>query len=116
MPTKMLQKIEKFEVQSYQKPSDLKSLPKTHVSFTGSPRKHPYDTERVIIFTDPLSTNAFYIEFNKKDISYLEELPSIVKPEGEAMKLIRIWVKKSSIAIRCIPFVVEDTTNIDSTW
>ena len=36
--------FEKFEIQTYsKKPGNLKALKKTHVPFTGSPRKHPYD-------------------------------------------------------------------------
>ena len=103
------QEAEKFQIQAYKKPKDIRLLRKTHVSFSGSPKKHPYDTQRVILVADPFSTNNQFYEFNKEDISYLEELPSLVNQVGETISMVRIWVKKRSIAICCSPFIVEDT-------
>jgi inorganic pyrophosphatase len=99
----------KFQIQAYKKPKDLHVLRKTHVSFSGSPQKHPYDTNKVIIIADPFSTHNLYYEFNKDDISYVEELPSLVNIDGSAIAVVRVWVKKLSVAIRCSPFIVEDT-------
>jgi len=99
----------KFQVQAYKTPKDLHVLRKTHVSFSGSPQKHPYDTNKVIIIADPFSTNNLYYEFNKDDISYVEELPNLVNIDGSAIAVVRVWVKKLSVAIRCSPFIVEDT-------
>ncbi len=103
------QMFEKFEIQAYKKPSDLGRLKKTHVPFTGSPGKHPYAPDKAILVVDPCSTNTFYYEFEKEDISYAEELPNMVNLEGEALIMARIWVKKRSIAMRCSPFIVDDT-------
>jgi len=105
----LLQKTEKLEIQAYKKPKDLKSLSKSHVAFTGSPQKHPHNSSKVILISDPFSTNTFYYEFNKEDISHFEELPNLVDPNGETVTMGRIWVKKSSLGIRCTPFIVEDT-------
>ena len=44
-----LQKAERFEIQAYKKPKDLKNLKNKHVAFTGSPQKHPYDPSKVIL-------------------------------------------------------------------
>ncbi len=104
-----LQKTEKFEIQAYERPKDLKKLKNTHVAFSGSPQKHPYDSGKIILVSDPFSTNTFYFEFNKDDISYVEELPNLVNVDGEVMGLARIWVKKMSVGVRCTPFLVEDT-------
>jgi inorganic pyrophosphatase len=103
-------KSAKFEIQAYEKPKDMKQLSETHVAFTGSPQKHPYDAEKVILVPDPFSTNTFYYEFKKTDISYVEELPTLVNAEGETVSMVRIWVRKMCIGLRCAPFVVEDTT------
>ena len=103
--------FEKFEIQAYyKKPGNLKELNKTHVPFTGSPQKHPYDRTRVILVSDPYSTNPTYFEFVKNDISYVEELPNLVSADGNTMLMARIWVKKRSIAVRSSAFVVDDTT------
>jgi inorganic pyrophosphatase len=103
------QEAVKFQIQAYKKPENIHLLKNTHVSFSGSPRKHPYDPDRVILVADPFSTNNFYYEFNKDDISYVEELPNIVNLDAETITMVRVWVKKLSLAIRCSPFVVEDT-------
>ena len=106
---KLPQEALKLQIQAYQKPKDLRILKDTHVSFSGSPRKHPYDANKVIIIADPFSTHNLYYEFSKSDISYVEELPNLVDSDGSAIAVVRIWVKKLSIAIRCSPFIVEDT-------
>ena len=103
------QEAVKFQIQAYQKPKNIQILKKTHVSFSGTPKKHPYDTHKIILVADPFSTNTLYYEFSKDDISYLEELPSLVSLDGETITMVRIWVKKMSIGIRCSPFIVEDT-------
>ena len=103
--------FEKFEIQAYRrKPKDLKLLKRTHVAFTGSPQKHPVDPQRVVLISDPYSTNTVYYEFMKNDISYVEELPSVVNLEGETVMMVRVWVKKRSIAVRSSAFIVEDTS------
>jgi hypothetical protein len=107
--TKQPQEAVKFEIQTYKRPKDIKSLRATHVAFSGSPQRHPYDPKKVILVADPYSTNNFFYEFNKDDIAYVDELPSIVNLEGETVTMVRIWVKKMSIAMRCSPFIVEDT-------
>ena len=103
------QEAVKFPIQVYQKPKNIQILKNTHVSFSGSPQKHPYDTDKVILVADPFSTNTLYYEFNKNDISYLEELPNLVNLDGKTITMVRIWVKKMSVGIRCSPFIVEDT-------
>jgi hypothetical protein len=102
------QEATKFSIQAYERPKSLKALRQTHVSFSGSPRKHPYDSKKVILIADPFSTSTFYYEFSMDDISYVEELPNLVNLDGDAITMVRIWIKKMSIALRCSPFIVED--------
>jgi len=106
---KMLQEVQCFEIQAYKRPKDKKVLTDTHVAFSGSPYKHPYDHEKVILLNDPFSTSTFYYELKTEDISFIEELPNIVNSSGKIFTIIRVWVKKGSIALRCTPFVVEST-------
>src|SRR5210317_1506246 len=101
---------EQFEVQVYKKPKSLKLLKETHIAFTGSPRKHPYDQERVILITDPYSKTTSYYEFKTADISYVEELVNLVDMDGDTVPMARIWVKKKSIGARASLFIVDDTT------
>jgi hypothetical protein len=102
------QEIKKFEIETYKKPENLRDLERTHVSFSGSPLKHPYDSQKVILVIDPFSSNASYYEFKNKDISFVEDLPNIVNLRGETITMVRIWVKKMSVGIRCSPFLVEE--------
>ena len=102
------QEAKKFPIQAYERPKNLKVLREAHVPFSGSPRKHPYDSKKVILIVDPYSTSTFYYEFSMDDISYVEELPNLVTLDGDAINMVRIWIKKMSIAVRCSPFIVED--------
>jgi hypothetical protein len=102
------QEAVKFEIAAYKKPKDIRSLKETHVAFSGSPKKHPYNPAMVILVADPFSTNNHYYEFKKDDISYAEELPNLVNPDGDTITMVRVWVKKMSVGIRCAPFIVED--------
>jgi inorganic pyrophosphatase len=102
---KFLEKTKKFELEAYKKFPDLLL---DHVPFTGSPQKHPYDKEKIILITDPFSTNTFYYEFNIEDIEGTEKLPSLVTLEGETVSMLSLWVRKGSIGVKAIPFVVED--------
>ena len=103
------QEAVKFHIQAYKKPKNVQLLRNTHVSYSGSPKKHPYDSDRVILVADPFSSDNLYYEFKKDDISYLEELPNLVNLDGETIAMVRIWVKKMSVGIRCVPFIVEET-------
>lgn len=110
MPLKLLQETKKFEIQLYKRPKELRKLKETHVAFSGSPGKHSHLPEKIILVADPYSSNTHYYEFNIDDISFAEELPSIVNIDGETVPMARIWVRKSSIGVRATPFRVEDTT------
>lgn len=101
--------FERLEIQKYEPPKDTESLRQSHVAFSGSPCKHPNDPKKLILVTDPFSTAITYFEFNIVDVSFVEELPHLVIPEGEVINMVRLWVRKGCIGVRCAPFVVEDT-------
>jgi len=104
-----LQETKNFEIQTYEKPKDFSVLRDSHIAFSGAPRKHPYDPDKVILIVDPYSTNTFYYEFRADDIAYVEELPSMVNLEGKSITMVRLWIKKMSIGVRCTPFIVQET-------
>jgi hypothetical protein len=101
-----IQKAEKFEIEKYQQPKDALSLSKTHVPFTGSPQKHPLDPEQILLIPDPYRDIGPYLEFSRKDITHVEKLATIVNMAGETVAMMRLWVKKGSLAIQCTPFHV----------
>ena len=98
--------MEKFEVQAYAKPENFDQ--KDHLPFSGSPQKHPYDSDRIILVADPFTPNTFYYEFMVGDIGFAEELSNMTNIEGESVPMARIWVKKKSVGIRSTPFLVEE--------
>jgi len=104
----LIKETQTLEITKYKRPKDVKNFKKTHVAFTGSPRKHPYDEYKIILVSDPFSRNNHYYEFKADDISFVEELPNIVNMDDEVIPVVRIWVRKRSIGIRCTPFWVED--------
>ena len=108
-----LQMAEKFEIQVYEERKIPRNLQKEHVCYVGTPQKHPFFSDRLILFSNSFSTNTSYYEFRFDDIFCVEKLPSIVDPGGEVVSMARIWVRKKSIGIHCIPFVVEDTTDFN---
>ncbi len=106
--TRWLERAERFDVQAYKPPRDPGRLRNTHVSFCGSLFKHPYDEQLALLVTDPGSGNASWLEFRVQDIAYVERLPSVADPDGDVIFLLRIWVKKMSVGVRHIPFLVDD--------
>jgi inorganic pyrophosphatase len=107
--TNSLQEAVSFPVQAYRRPKDIRALRTENVSFAGSPRKHPYAPDKIVLVADPYSANTFYFEFEKSDIAFAEELPSIADMDGNTLTMARIWVKKGSLAMRCTPFLAGDT-------
>ncbi len=95
----------KFEIQT--SPGHKNIDKADYIPFSGSPRKHPHDSARVILIADPFTDNTFYYEFKIKEIGFVEELPSLTNLRGESVSMVRIWVKKHTIALRCTPFIVD---------
>jgi inorganic pyrophosphatase len=107
--TKDLQKAGKFELQAYRRSADHRRIAETHIAYSGSPFKHPHQSDKVILVADPFSQNTYYYEFNREDIALAEDLPNIVNLENESLTMVRLWVKKGALAVRCTPFRVADT-------
>ncbi len=78
------------------------------VSFTGSPRKHPYDQEKLLLVSDPFSSNTIFYEFRIKDIVHYDDLPGIATDSGENLFMVRLWINKGSLGLKYEPFEVND--------
>ena len=101
-----LQKAVAFEIEKYEAPKDARSLSKTHVPFTGAPRKHPLNPDQIILIPDPYNPKSTYLEFNRNDITHVEKLAHVTNIDGETVSMARIWVKKGGLAVQCTPFHV----------
>nr|WP_319492448.1 inorganic pyrophosphatase Ppa [uncultured Desulfobacter sp.] len=104
---KFLELKETFELKKYVKNMDFDK--KNCWSFYGSPKKHPYGKERVILVADPFGEHTFYYDFKLNDIQSIEEQPRITNPDGGSVSMVRLWVKKGSIGLQCTPFAVGQT-------
>jgi hypothetical protein len=106
-----------YEITKY---TSQKNYREAGVAFSGAPKKHPTDKEKLVLIADPFSTHTHFYEFNISDILHVEELPHLVAESGESLNTVRIWVRKGSIGIKYEPFVVEDTisqkNNIKSSY
>lgn len=91
--------------------SSDKAYARENVAFTGTPRKHPYDPKKIILISDPLSANTVFYEFKLSQITHVEELSRQALENGESIQLVKIWIKKGSLALRYEPFIVENTIN-----
>lgn len=80
-----------------------------NVAFSGAPRKHPYDAEKLILICDPFSAQTTFYEFRLKDVVHVDELPSLVTEGGESLAIVRLWVKKGALGLRYEPIIVADT-------
>jgi hypothetical protein len=105
----LIKETTRLEIEAFKRPKDIGVLKRTHVAFSGAPRKHWYDPSKVILIADPFSRATYYYEFRIEDIDFVQEQPNIVNPENEIIPMVRIWVKKRSIAVRCTPFIVDET-------
>ena len=92
-----------FEIARYSggKPHDA-------VAFSGSPRQHPYETDKLIIVVDPLTESPSIMEFKLADVVLVEDLPSPVTESGEGFRIVKIWVKRGSFGIIHEPFEVQN--------
>jgi len=91
-----------YEIQPYK--SDP---PQDALAFNGSPRKHPYDDEKIILIVEPQSGESAIYEFRAADVVGAQDLPSPVTEAGESYRIVRLWVRRGSVGIRYEPFEVD---------
>jgi inorganic pyrophosphatase len=82
--------------------------PKDALPFTGYPRQHPFEKDKLIFVFDPLGDSPTILEFKLNDILYVEDLPSAVTETGEGMRLVKIYVKRGAYGVIHEPFEVQD--------
>ena len=84
-----------------------KGPPKNSVPFTGCPRQHPADSEKLVLFYDPVGVNPMVMEFKLADVLFIEELPAIITETGEGIPIIKLWIRKGARGISLEPFEVD---------
>ncbi|MBF0264921.1 MAG: inorganic pyrophosphatase Ppa [Gammaproteobacteria bacterium] len=108
MATQFLKKATTLEIAKYQQTIDRNKLLKNCLAFSGSLRQHPNDKEKVILLPDPYGSDIMYYEFKNEDIFFAEKRPDIVNTEGDDVTMVMLWIKKGCVAIRSMPFIVDE--------
>ncbi len=102
---KYLESLPLHEIKKYDRKADYS---KTCIPFTGTPRKHPYDTDKMLLINNPYSSETIFYEFRFSDIKGVNDLPSLLTESGESVKMVQVWVEKGSIGMRYEPFEVNE--------
>jgi inorganic pyrophosphatase len=85
-----------------------KGPPKNGVPFTGYPRHHPLEKNKLILIYDPLGINPMVMEFRLEDVIFIEELHSAVTENGEGVPLIKLWIRRGARGVMLEPFEVDE--------
>ena len=105
MARKYLESLPASEVAKYDATRNYRI---TSVCYSGAPRKHPYDREKIILIKSPFSSKTIFYEFRLSDIIHAEDLPSIVTENGESVRMVDLWIRKGSLALKFQAFEVND--------
>jgi len=102
---KYLESLPTFDLEKY---DPRKNIHDHCISFIGTPKKHPYDHDKLILVQNPYSSDTVFYEFYLENIEAVEDVPSLVTETGESMKMVKIWVTKGSRGLRYEPFEVNE--------
>ena len=79
----------------------------TCVPFTGSLRKHPFDPNKLLLLSSPLTSHTEFLEFSIADVAGVEEAPNLASDSGESVSMVKLWVRKGSFGLQYRPFEVD---------
>jgi hypothetical protein len=82
--------------------------PQNAVSFSGHPRKHPVEKQKLLLISDPLGENPSMVEFNLNDIMHIEDLHALITENGESLRLVKLWIRKGARGVILEPFEVDE--------
>ena len=85
-----------------------KGQPGDGVPFTGYPRVHHSEKNKLLLVNDPLGANPVVLEFMLEDVIFVEEVPSAVTEAGEGVPLVKLWVRRGAVGMIIEPFEVND--------
>ena len=105
----MLDLISRYRIEPYR--SGPGKLRQVAVAFTGAPRVHATDPDKVLLISDPFSQQGFIYEFRTTDVVYAEEMPSVAMADGSTVSMARLWIRKGRTGLKIVPFHVEDTAH-----
>ena len=86
-----------------------KGHPNDGIPFTGYPRVHPSEKNKLILVNDPFGSEPVVLEFKLDDVLFVEEIPSAVTESGEGVPMIKLWIQRGAVGIILEPFEVNDS-------
>jgi hypothetical protein len=89
-----------------------KGHPNDGIPFTGYPRAHPSEKNKLILVYDPLGNEPAVLEFKLDDILFVEEVPSAVTEAGEGVPLVKLWIQRGAVGMILEPFEVNEQAHI----
>lgn len=89
-----------------------KGQPMDGVPFTGYPRAHPSDKNKLILVYDPLGEEPTVLEFKLDDILFVDEVPSAVTEAGEGVPMVKLWIKRGAVGMILEPFEVSESDQL----
>jgi len=91
------------------------SPPKDTIPFSGYPRQHPSDKNKIILVCDPLGSHPVILEFKMEDVLFVEETHQAVTESGEGILMVKLWVRKGSHGMILEPFEVNEQAQFTGT-
>lgn len=89
-----------------------KGQPSDGIPFSGYPRAHPSDKNKLVLVNDPLGPEPVILEFKLDDVLFVEEIPSAVTEAGEGVPMIKLWIRRGAIGMILEPFEVKEKLNL----
>jgi hypothetical protein len=86
--------------------------PREAVPFSGYPRQHPSEKNKLILVCDPLGLQPVILEFKMEDILFVEETHQAVTESGEGIPMAKLWIRKGSHGMILEPFEVTEDIKI----
>ena len=87
---------------------------RTHTVYTGVPRRHGHDSDRLILIAGLESGCGIFYEFFIKDIDRWKSVENMMMADGTALPVVRVWVKHGAYAIKSEPFVVQGNDSLQA--
>jgi inorganic pyrophosphatase len=91
---------------NYQMIFDINDFKSQHVVFSGALGKHPYDSNKIVLISNPHINNTSYYEFISTDIGLIQKLPNIINSKGDDAVMAMLWLKKGSFVTKSSVFTV----------
>ena len=87
------------------------SKTKDAIPFSGYPRQHPSEKNKILLVFDPLGISPTVLEFKLEDVLYIEEIPSAITEAGEGIPMLRLWIRRGAHGVVLEPFEVNNPLN-----